>query len=118
MSLIVCPRSTNEAAMGDVQNPNSDYAALERILHLLQEAVDTSSLEKEQEPRKSILISSLEKDTIERQEILEKLQKIEERIARTRSSLHEMAVELQDKKDSNASKALKEASQRLRPYVC
>lgn len=104
--------------MGDIQNQNDHLAALKRLIDFLQEAKDTSSLEKEQEPQKSILISSLEKDESERQELLEKLQKIEERIVQSKSSLHKMAIDLQDKENLNASKVLKEASERLRPYVC
>lgn len=100
--------------MGDVPTKECPVVTLKHYLDIFLKAVDTSSLKQKQEPHRSSLNSQIEKDTSERQQLQERLQKVEERLAQSQSTLHDLDVELEDGERAAASETLQ---QYLRPEL-
>lgn len=100
--------------MGDIPTQECPLVTLQHYSDIFLKAVDTSSLERKQEPLRSTLNSQIEKDTSERQQLRERLQKIEERLTQSQSTIHDLDVELEDSKKAAASETLQ---QYLRPEL-
>lgn len=106
---------------GDAKNQHDYWDDLKRYSEILSQAVlNISSLEQEQQPRRSILNNELDNDRHELQELEKKMQKTKARIAQNESSLHEMDVILETQKQSASFETLQQyvRPEMLRSSVC
>lgn len=111
ISLFLCRQHTSEAAMEreGAQNQQSSWDDLQRYLAIFSKVVDdVSSLEQQQQPRRSILKNKLDKDRGELQALEENMQKTKARIAMNESSLHDLDVRLETHRQSASLETLQQ----------